>query len=376
MDDLLKEFALELREGHAQLVPLLENWCNHPLDAKIYDAIFRHLHSAKAGAGFVRMGRIEALAAAAEQGLADMRHWGLSSNDRHARLIVAALNRINAIADALDIGVGYPTNGEECLIRELLGQPPQELQVDAMPFDPTQLRSVRLSRSTIDDLTVKSGSLAIALVDLGDTPAPAALAIVRRDVVDLAEMIRALRFAPAAQLYVGLAQHVDELAARQGVQAQLIIDSGETLLDRAHLPVLRTALCHLLRNAIAHGIEPDDERIRCGKPRKGVITLSTTHAGDEIIIEIADDGRGVDYDALVKCAGSSACSPPQSAALLCAPHVSTAREMSNLAGHGMGLQSVQIALERLEGTLELFDRQGQGFTARLVVPQQSAVDCA
>jgi len=368
MDDLMLEFAAELRTSFAALVPLLDDWRNQANDQRIYDAIFRHLHTAKAGAGFVRMSRIEALAAAAEQGLADRRHWALADNARHTALIVFALERIDAIAQAIELGIGYPTLGEDELITDLLGQP-RALTADAMPFDPTQIRSVRLSLSLLDGLIAQSEALSRSLCDVVVVSSPSLHAQLADDMRAHIASIWALRYAPAAQLFDGLSAYVGQLAASHGRAATLSTAGDTVWLDRAHIPVLRHALCHLLRNSIAHGIEAPDERRRRGKPECGQIMLRVMCVGGAVELCLTDDGGGVDYAALAAEADLAA----GSIGLLTRPGVSAAGVVSDIAGRGVGLDSVRIALERLDGALELYDRPGMGFTATMILPAPELV---
>jgi len=364
MDDLLLEFAGELREGFADLAPQLKIWRDQPGNVAAYEAIFRHLHTAKAGAGFVRMTRIEALAAAAEQGLADLRHWALDDNRRHVALIIIALERIDAIAQAIELGIGHPTLGEDELMADLLGQP-KAPTAEAMPFDPTQIRSVRLSLSVLDGLVAKSEAISRYLNGLGDTPLPAGLAVLRNDILAHVESIRVLRYAPASQLFDGLSAYVDQLAVSHGRAAELVTEGAAVWLDRAHIPVLRNALCHLIRNAIAHGIEPETERMRRGKPVRGQIGLSVEHTAGAVTLTLTDDGGGIDYAALAAHVETGA----GALELITRAGVSTRCTATDIAGRGVGLDSVRIALERLDGALELYDRPGEGFTARMVLPE-------
>jgi two-component system chemotaxis sensor kinase CheA len=364
MDDLMLEFAAELRDGFAELVPMLADWRSDPNNQAIYNTIFRYLHTVKAGAGFVRMSRIEALAAAAEQGLTDLRHWALGENARHVALIIVVLERIDAIAQAIELGIGYPTLGEDELIADLLGQP-RPMAADSMPFDPTQIRSVRLSLSILDGLIEQSEALHRSLLALGDMPLPASLAILRNDMLAHARAIRVLRYAPAAQLYDGLSGYVHQLAAQHGCAANLITEGETVWLDRAHIPILRHALCHLLRNAIAHGIEPVDERARRGKPLEGQIRIGIDHVPGSIAITLSDDGRGIDYAALAAQAEVST----DAIDMIQRAGVTTAHFTDDLAGRGVGLDAVRIALERLDGALELYDRPGQGFVATMIMPE-------
>ena len=367
MDDLMAEFASEVREGYGALAPELRLWRKTPQDKALSDSVMRHLHTAKGGAGFVKMARIEQLAAAAEQALSDLAHWDLNDDAPHVALILAALARIDGIAAAVELGFGYPTLGEDALIADLTGQPTPYVD-DELPYDPQQICSIRLPLSALDTLIADTERLNGGLVALGDAPLPAALAIMRNDMKSYLERLRALRFAPVSQLYLGLEHYVEALATVDDRALRLVTEECGLMLDRALIPLLRNVLTHLIRNAVAHGIEPEDVRVARGKPACGTITIAATQRADTLCISVNDDGGGVDYAALVSLAEVSAYANLDLLTLVQQPGISTAKNVSSLAGRGMGLDAVRIALERIDGALELFDRPEQGFTAQLIIP--------
>ncbi len=142
-----------------------------------------------------------------------------------------------------------------------------------------------------------------------------------------------------------------------------MITGGETQLDRAVLEGLSDAIGHLLRNAVAHGIETPDERERAGKPRRGRIELSAVPRGGLVAIEVRDDGRGVRSEALadVPVDGSLI-------ELLATPGYSTAGEVTGLAGRGVGLDAVKNHAERIGGCLDISTEPGHGTRITLLLP--------
>lgn len=368
MDDLMSEFAGEVRDGFAALAPHLPAWRADPRDVALTQALSRFLHSVKGNAGFVRLARVEHLAAAAEQALSDVAHWALDVDAPQIGLIIAALERINAIAEAIEVGIGYPARGEDVLIEELSGRK-RQVVFPELPYDPQQLGSVRLARQTLDVVLQETERVNAYLCTLGDAPLPSTLAILRNDMRALLRAVRLLRFAPLAQLFVGVDAYVSRIAALQGVAAAFVWEDEGHWLDRGHLPVLRTAVGHLVRNAVAHGIEPVTERRARGKPDIGIIRARADQDGAYLRITIRDDGRGIDYDWLVTQAAALGHDELAPEVLALAPGVSTATCVSDIAGHGVGLDSVRVALERIDGGLRLFDHGSAGFSAELVVPK-------
>lgn len=288
---------------------------------------------------------------------------------RQAALVVVAVNRIAAIAQAIDLGIGYSTLGEDELITALLGQA-RALNAEAMPFDPTQICSVRLSLTLLDALVEHAEALHRTLANTSRDPPSRSLDVLRCDFGAHLQAVRQLRYAPASQLFDGLAAYVEQLAAFEDKQARLITAGSAVWLDRAHIPTLRHMLCHLLRNAIAHGIEVPTRRVALGKPEMGEISLAVIRQPGSISILVSDDGQGVDYDALASRATDLACSTAD----LSAPGVTARDTPSAIAGRGVGLDAVRIALERLDGLLELTNRPGAGFTATLILPELTLAD--
>jgi len=191
---------------------------------------------------------------------------------------------------------------------------------------------------------------------------------------DLEEAVAALARAPVRELFDRLARPARDVARRWGRRVRLECVGGETELDRAALQALHAPLVHLVRNAIAHGIEPPAERRAAGKPLEGTIRLRCHLSGEEAVLEVSDDGRGLDRQALLeRVAAQSAAGdrpPPDDAhlfALLLEGGVSTVGTSTELAGRGVGLGAVAESVRALGGTLDLESVKGRGarFTVRL-----------
>jgi len=364
MDDLMGEFAAEIREGYGQLAPDLAQWRIDPHNGALSDAIFRFLHSAKGGAGFVHMARIEHLAAAAEQALSDLRHWDLATNCAHVALIIEVLDRINAIAEAIEMGIGFPTLGEDVLIEQLTGKV-RAPAFPELPYDPQQIGSIRLPRGALDQAVRECARMNDDLIALGDTPLPAALALLRNDMQHHFQTVKQLRYAPVSQVFLGFDTYVETLAQLRGVTVAFVVEERGQWLDRAHLPIVRTAIGHLIRNAVAHGIEPLAQRIAQRKPACGTIRVTVTQDDADLFIAVHDDGSGVDYNRLIAQAETRAAVEDDLLTYIQQSGVTTADRVSSIAGHGVGLDSVRIALDRIDGALLLEDRPRSGFVATL-----------
>ena len=173
---------------------------------------------------------------------------------------------------------------------------------------------------------------------------------------------------------------VRQTAEAVGKQATLRISGGETELDRQVLDRMIAPLEHLLRNALAHGIEPPDERMRLGKAPSGQIDLQARREGGQILLEIADDGRGLDTAAILARAqqrglveANEVLSDTQIHHLILAPGLSTAEQVSQIAGRGVGMDVVHAQIKACGGRLEISSQPGQGSRFRIWLPYTLAV---
>ena len=156
----------------------------------------------------------------------------------------------------------------------------------------------------------------------------------------------------------------------------------DTDLDKSLLDAIAEPLTHLVRNAVSHGIESSEERVRCGKPPRGTIHLTSYHHGNQVIVEIQDDGRGIDSQKIKDKAVEAGIITEEEAdrmgeaailALVFKPGLSTADEITEVSGRGVGMDVVQNVLHRLKGSVEIETRAGKGTTFRLKLPLTLAI---
>ncbi|MEH2317025.1 hybrid sensor histidine kinase/response regulator [Nostoc sp.] len=191
---------------------------------------------------------------------------------------------------------------------------------------------------------------------------------------DLEEGIRTLRLLPFATIFNLFPRMVRDLAQHQGKLVELITEGKDTLADKRLLEEMKDPLMHILRNAIDHGIEPPQERERLRKPRTATIRLRAYQTPTNIVLEISDDGRGLDLDKIKQIAVKRGiCGEEESAtmtlsqiqALIFAPGFSTAPLVTELSGRGVGLDVVQTNVEKLKGTIEVESFPRRGCTLRV-----------
>ena len=204
-----------------------------------------------------------------------------------------------------------------------------------------------------------------------------ALGFQSRVLNELQKSVMKIRMVPVEQLFRRFPRIVRDVARMRSKDIALELAGQTTDLDKSILDALGDPLAHLVRNAADHGIETTAERQAAGKSPRGTIRLNAYHDGDQVVIEVSDDGHGLDRDKIVRRAiergmitaeAASQLNELESLQLIFAPGLSTADEVTEISGRGVGLDVVKSSLEALKGSVELESVRGRGTTFRLLVP--------
>ena len=204
-----------------------------------------------------------------------------------------------------------------------------------------------------------------------------ALAFQSRVLGELQKSVMKIRMVPVDQLFRRFPRIVRDVAKQQNKDIALELSGQNTDLDKGILDALAEPLAHLVRNAADHGIETAAERQSAGKPARGTIHLDSYHEGDQVVIEVSDDGRGLDRRKIVERTIERGILTAEEAArlsefealhLIFTPGLSTADHVTEISGRGVGLDVVQAALSNLKGAIELESDPGKGTKFRLMVP--------
>ncbi|HKV04953.1 MAG TPA: chemotaxis protein CheA [Candidatus Acidoferrales bacterium] len=204
-----------------------------------------------------------------------------------------------------------------------------------------------------------------------------ALAFQSRVLGELQKSVMKIRMVPVEQLFRRFPRIVRDVARSRNKEIGLELAGQNTDLDKGILDALAEPLAHVVRNAADHGIESTGERQAAGKPARGTIRLNAYHDGDQVVIEVSDDGQGLDRDKIVRRAIERGILPADKAAqlnesealqLIFAAGLSTADEVTEISGRGVGLDVVKSSLEALKGSVEIESERGKGTTFRLMVP--------
>jgi two-component system chemotaxis sensor kinase CheA len=204
-----------------------------------------------------------------------------------------------------------------------------------------------------------------------------ALSFQSRVLGELQKSVMKIRMVPVEQLFRRFPRVVRDVAKLRNKDIGIEIAGQNTDLDKSILDALAEPLAHVVRNAADHGIETSEERQAAGKTPRGTIRLNAFHDGDQVVIEISDDGRGLNRDKIVRRAVANGIisaedtlrlNDTEALQLVFAPGLSTADEITEISGRGVGLDVVKTALDELKGSVEIESESGKGTTFRLLVP--------
>lgn len=394
MDDLLADFVAETRDMMQAMAGELVAWERTPDDRESLDTIFRFVHTVKGNCGFFDFPRLERLSHAAETALADVRSGNRTVDVRLVDAVLAIIDRIGELTDAIEGGSDLDRGDDEHLIAALEGGAgalrdmapllAAETIGTAAPAPIAPQRSIRLPLDLIDrvmsdvsDLVLARNELARTLrlgaPDTGDGTLERLSAIID----SLRDGVTRMRMQRIDTLFGSLPRLVRDLAADLGKEVLVDCEGGDVELDRELIEMLRDPLTHIIRNAVDHGIEPPHQRIAAGKREEGVLKLHARQADNRIHLEITDDGRGIDGERLVaKAVEAGLCTAAEGAAydrrerqqLIFHPGLSTAAAVTAVSGRGVGMDVVRANIERIGGAIKVCSEPGQGTRFTLALP--------
>jgi two-component system, chemotaxis family, sensor kinase CheA len=209
-----------------------------------------------------------------------------------------------------------------------------------------------------------------------------ALAFQARVLNDLQKSVMKIRMVPVEHLFRRFPRIVRDVSKARGKEVGLAVSGQETDLDKSILDVLAEPMAHLVRNAVDHGIELPADRVAAGKPSQGTLRLNAYHQGNQVVIEVSDDGHGIDVKKVVARAierrvisheEANRLSETEALQLIFHPGLSTAEAVTEISGRGVGMDVVKTVIDRLKGTIEIRSKLGQGTTFLLKVPLTMAI---
>jgi two-component system, chemotaxis family, sensor kinase CheA len=430
MDELTREFLIESQEGLDRMEHCLTDLEVRPDDLELLAEIFRAVHTIKGTTGFLGFKRLEKLAHAGENLLGLLRDGKMTATQD---VITALLELMDGLRSILKIIEERGDEGEQentAKDAEVIGRL-DELHTCRTNDGPKSERAALLAVETPAAIAEPAGVPAAV-----DKPAPsandaaksssttsAAESTLRVDVVllnrmmnlvgelvltrnqvlqataayprmtmlsrrldmvtaDLRESVMKARMQPVSNIFSKMPRIVRDLSQTLGRKVRLEMEGQETELDKSLLEAIKDPLTHAVRNALDHGIEAPAVREAAGKSPEGVLKLRALQEGSHVIVEVADDGAGIGVErvrdkgierGLVTRERAAQLSDREILQMIFLPGVSTAKQVTNVSGRGVGMDVVRTNVERIGGTVEIDSRSGKGTTLRLRIPLTLAI---
>jgi two-component system chemotaxis sensor kinase CheA len=434
MDDLLADFLTETNESLAELDTALLRLEQAPDDQATLSQIFRLVHTIKGTCGFLGLPRLEKVAHAGENVLGRFRDGTLVPTPSAITVILQAIDRIKLIVAGLEATEAEPAGDDAALIGALnalmeggtaASRPAARPEAEAEPIaepvaeaaevvdvgpaiappalaapeatEPAALpgesgvaaQTIRVSVEVLEDLMTLVSELVLArnqLLQLARTQANSPFTVplqrLSHITTDLQEGVMKTRMQPIGNAWNKLPRLVRDLARETGKRIELAMHGAETELDRQVLEFIKDPLTHMVRNSADHGLETTAERRAAGKPETGRVSLNAFHEGGHIIIEIADDGRGLSTKRIAEKAIAQGLATEAELAQMSETAIhqfifragfSTAAQVTAVSGRGVGMDVVKTNIEKIGGTIELRSREGRGTTVTIKIPLTLAI---
>ena len=396
----LSESREYLRAIAEQVVALEQS----PVEKGAIDSLFRGAHSLKGMAASMEYGEVVVVAHGMEDLMARVRDGALSFDAGVADLLLEGVDLIDALLSDVeaDRTQSHPTGDYAQRLAGYTPAPPQPPPQGApppsqSPPEPEKAKeaageisgTVRVKTELLDHLINLTGELVTnkhRLLNIGrelnSPPLNDAVSETGKLLRALHDEVMKVRLMPFEAISDRFQRSVRTLAKKSGKEIQFELTGREIGLDRGTLEQLVDPLNHLLRNAVDHGMEESAERLAAGKPARGVVELSVTRDRDRIQIRVSDDGRGMNPQKMIDAAirkglitpeEGELLSPRQALMLSCIPGFSTAKEVTDISGRGVGMDAVNAAIQKLGGTLLIESEPGTGSTFTLRLPMTIAI---
>ncbi len=394
MDELLDDFIAETRENLETLAGQLVQWEQTPQDRALLDSVFRFVHTVKGSCGFLDLPRLLRLSHAAEDILSGAREGQVTASTGLVSAVLAVVDRISALTDALETGQAVYDDDSDLIDAMLAFLPKQRIDaptVEAFDTDidesggRTKARTVRVSLGLLDKLMSGVSDMVLARNEVSrqlrkmqnNSELEHSFTRLSASVAEMRDAVGMMRMQNIDRLFSSLPRLLRDISIELGKEIELRIDGSEVEVDREMVEALRDPLTHILRNAADHGIETADERRAAGKDPVGQIRIIARQSGNQILIEIIDDGRGINLDKLgaraiaakiFTAADWQKMGEKAQLNTIFVAGLSTAERVSSISGRGVGMDVVKSNLQAIGGTVDLENYEGQGLKMTLRLP--------
>ena len=421
MNEVIREFLLETHENLAQLDLDLVTLEKEPREAETLARAFRTLHTVKGTAGFLGLQKLQAVSHAAENLLSKLRDGSLVFNPAIASALLAVVDAVRKMLVNVEAS---ETDGNDDFaaviasverLRENSPTPPASpivaTRVEPAPIRPQELTSIvpaapsveiaeprgqaisdtsiRVDVGLLDKLMTLVGELVLARNQVlqfstsqEDNKFLGTVQRLNLLTTELQAGVMKTRMQPIGNIWTKFPRLVRDIAVACNKKVRLDMEGKETELDKSIIESIRDPLTHLVRNSIDHGIETPAGRVARGKPDEGRLRLRAFHEGGKVIIEISDDGAGIDPAKvrdkamavrLITAEQAARMSEREIIDLIFLPGFSTAERVTNFSGRGVGMDVVRTNIEKIGGSVDIDSRLGQGTTVRMKIPLTLAI---
>lgn len=434
--ELLNDFIVESFEGLDEFDQKLLDFENES-DLAIMNVIFRVIHTIKGTAGCLALPGIESLAHAGENLLSLLREGQIEPNKAMIDTLLALSDALRAAVKVLE-ETGAEGNADSSKLKAELeahqnqtqecpeeknqafglfeeeeeetkdnaafGLFDEEAAPEVSPRAPSPAKevaatsahgpslaesSIRVGVAQLDKVMNIVGELVLArnqivlnTTNFDETALLTASQRLNIITTELQESVMKTRMQPIGNIWAKFPRVVRDVSDELGKKVRLVMNGQDTELDRTVIEAIKDPLTHIVRNSIDHGIESPEKRLAANKPAEGLLSLRAFHEGGQIIIEIMDDGAGINVDkikekaiskGLLSAAQAANLSKKDAVAMIFQPGFSTADKVSNVSGRGVGMDVVRTNIEKSGGSVELSSQQGEGTTLKIKIPLTLAI---
>jgi len=401
--ELIGDFVNEAGEHLAMIesqVLLLER---DPTAADPLNAVFRGFHTIKGLAGFLDLGDIRAVSHEVETLLDRARNQELLLTPAIIDVVLESADYLKRavawVREGLDGKANEPPPFGQLLERvravldgkavAIAAASPPNKTVEKAPSETESASSLRVDAGKLDYMMDMVGELVIAQSLIAHNPEIRALESgplqrnlqqLSRITAEVQRVAMSMRLTPVGSLFGRMNRLVRDLTRKNGKLVRLELSGEDTELDKAVLEQLADPMMHMVRNSLDHGLEGPEERIASGKPAEGTLVLSASHQAGHILIEIADNGRGLNTEKILKKARERGLisegqnlNDTEIFSLIFEPGFSTAETVTDVSGRGVGMDVVRRQIMNLRGRVEIQSTPGRGATFLLRVPLTLAI---
>lgn len=417
-EQLIRDFVGEAIDNLASIETNLVALEDLPDDRQIIDSIFRPFHTIKGVSGFLNLKKINRLAHSTENLLDSVRQGEFRVNTEVTDVVLASVDRLRQLIETVEarLSSGNPDleSGVEVeqLIQEIaavgersasvpvapvqeifsepgIGPAGQETSLEGKKWVKAPGLQIKVDTEKLDNLIAQVGELVIIqsmlrqnslIQNINDQGFFKNLNQLEQACSSIQKTTMAMRMVHIRNTFQKMVRLVRDLAKNSGKKVKLEMSGEETEIDRNVVEELYEPLVHMVRNAVDHGLETPEERLESGKEESGRIKLQAYHKGGYIVVQISDDGRGLDQDRiLAKAKGKglvnegAVLSEAEIYNLIFEPGFSTAENVTDVSGRGVGLDVVKRGLEKLRGKLDITSQPGQGSTFVISLPLTLAI---